>query len=258
MAHVQLISSDGEKVGRLLAELRQAGHRAAGGKLDEPLRRALLDSPPQAIVIDLDRAPATGRDLGLFFRVQAPTRRCLLVYLDGKPADVQAVQTLLPDACFTPSDELTAALEASLRNPPANPVVPESVFAGYRGRPLSAKLGLKAGMSVALLDAPKGFERVLEPLPDGLVFSRAMRGTPDVSLWFATGREEFEAGLAERLQFAGDGKLWIAWPKRSSGIASDLTQAVVRQAGLDAGWVDFKICSVDDTWSALCFTRRKE
>ena len=258
MAHVQLISSDREKVERLLAELHDAGHRAAGGKMSESLRRGLLDLPPQAIINDLDRAPATGRDLGLFFRVQAATRRCLLVYLDGKPADVQAVQTLLPDACFTAADELTAALEAGLRNPPATPIVPESVFAGYRGRPLSAKLGLKAGMSVALLDAPGGIEEKLAPLPAGLALSHSMEGTPDVTLWFTNGSAELEAGLSEHLQFAGDGKLWIAWPKRSSGVECDLTQASVRQAGLGAGWVDFKICSIDDTWSALCFTRRKE
>jgi len=258
MVRVQIISSDSEKREDLTAALEGAGYEVAASSMSEKLRHQLLAAPPGAIVIDLERAPATGRDLGLYLRVQSATRRCTLLFLDGKPEKVAEIQALLPDACYSTGGTLVEDLERGLQNQPARPVVPASVFAGYSGRPLPDKLGLKPGMSVNLIDAPDEFEALLMPLPENLQLSYDGCTAPDLTLWFTTSLEALTADLPIRLQQARPGNIWIFWPKRSSGVDSDLTQAAVRKAGLEANWVDFKVCAVDQTWTALCFSARKE
>lgn len=129
--------------------------------------------------------------------------------------------------------------------------------AGYSGTPLPRKLGIRPGARVVLIDAPAGARALLEPLPDGArVLSRLGRDV-DVILLFA----DRLAALRRRLPAAqralrSDGGLWIAWPKRSSGVASDLGDAVVREVGLATGLVDNKVCAIDETWSALRFVVR--
>jgi hypothetical protein len=225
--------------------------------MDEDLRKQLIAKPPDAIVIDLDRAPATGRDLGLFFRVKKATRQCLLIYVDGKAEKVEAIRALLPDAVFTSSDKLISDLSQALAHPPSDPIVPDSVFAGYKGRPLSGKLGFQPGMRVALIDAPEDIIPKLEPLPQELSIQTQLVGEPEITLWFVHTEQVLLKQLKGMLAAIPEGKLWIAWPKRGSKIKSDLSQTVVRKHGLDAGWVDFKICSLDEIWTGLCFTARK-
>jgi hypothetical protein len=120
----------------------------------------------------------------------------------------------------------------------------------YSGTPLPAKLGLKDDSRVALLGAPHGFARRLGVEPKA-------RGEIDVALLFVTRRRELErafARLARRLAPAGG--LWVAWPKKSSGVASELSFDGVQRVGLDAGLVDNKSCSIDETWQALRFVIR--
>jgi len=90
-----------------------------------------------------------------------------------------------------------------------------------------------------------------------VTLSKQARGRPDVTLWFTKSRKELQRGIERMGAFADKGGLWIVWPKKSSGLASDLSQAVVREVGLAAGLVDFKICADDETWSGLRFTPRK-
>ncbi|MEE8385925.1 MAG: hypothetical protein V3S01_08410, partial [Dehalococcoidia bacterium] len=132
--------------------------------------------------------------------------------------------------------------------------VPDSVFDAYAETPLPKKLGIKAHMAVALVNAPEDFESRLGELPAGAVLRRNLRGKPDLTLWFATSRKELEGKLPRMFRYGPNAGLWIAWPKKASSVSSDLSQSVVRRAGLDAGLMDFKICKVDDTWSALRFT----
>jgi hypothetical protein len=257
MAVIQVITSDKDKAKDLQQLLEKAKHSAEVGPMTEPLRKRLLQSPPDAIVIDLERAPATGRDLGLFLRTKIATRHSILVYLDGKAEKVTAIRELLPDAIYTNIEAIVHDLASGLANPPTEPHVPDSVFAGYAGRPLAAKLGIKEGMLIALVNAPDSIESKLEPLPDQVVLQHGLADPPHVALWFARQRSDLETRLQMILDQVHDSKLWILWPKASSGVQSDLTQAVVRRYGLDAGWVDFKVCSFDQTWSGLCFTARK-
>ena len=131
--------------------------------------------------------------------------------------------------------------------------------AGYSGTPLPRKLGIKPGHRVLLDGAPTGFEdELLTPLPDDVVVQRRAGRTPyDVIVAFrpdaATYLRHLERDIA-RTTTAGS--LWIAWPKRASGVATDLTDEVVRREALAAGVVDVKVCAIDATWSGLKLVRR--
>ncbi|MGQ0629014.1 MAG: DUF3052 domain-containing protein [Phycisphaerales bacterium] len=131
--------------------------------------------------------------------------------------------------------------------------------AGYSGTPLARKLGIKEGHQVYLIGAPPGFEDTLEGMPPGVSVRRTAKitGKVDVVVAFfgraAVFRDEF-ARLKGVLQPAGG--LWIAWPKKASGVATDLTEDVVRGFGLEGGLVDNKVCAIDQTWSGLRFVFR--
>ena len=129
--------------------------------------------------------------------------------------------------------------------------------AGYSGTPLPKKLGIREKYAVALVDAPARFERKLEPLPEG---AEVVNDTSEarVAVLFTASQAELARDfrpLAKALPEKS--ALWIAWPKKASGIKTDLSENVVREFGLDAGWVDYKVCAIDETWSGLCFARRK-
>jgi len=131
------------------------------------------------------------------------------------------------------------------------------VTAGYSGTPLPAKLGVKPGSRVLLDRAPDGL--ALELLPGGVVLHRRPAGDEpyDVVLLFAADAARLRARwapLAARLSPAG--RLWVCWPKKSSGVPTDLTENDVRGFGLDAGLVDVKVAAIDTTWSGLAFVRR--
>ena len=129
--------------------------------------------------------------------------------------------------------------------------------AGYSGTPLPKKLGIRQNYSVVLLNAPVRFERKLEPLPEGAEFVTDAKRA-NVAVLFAASQAELTRDFRPVAKALPEKTaLWIAWPKRASGIATDLKESVVREFGLDAGWVDYKVCAIDGTWSGLCFARRK-
>ena len=131
--------------------------------------------------------------------------------------------------------------------------------AGYSGTPLAQKLGIKAGHSVALLKAPAGFETTLVGLPDGVTIRTAARGTNDVLVSFHTRRADLEKRLRLLVDAMDvDGGLWIAWPKKASGVPTDITEDTVRAVALPIGLVDNKVCAIDDTWSGLRVVWRRE
>jgi hypothetical protein len=134
--------------------------------------------------------------------------------------------------------------------------------AGYSGTPLARKLGIEPGSSVALVGAPDGFEQLLAPVPDGARLSRRLprKGSrADVAVVFATAAADLERrfdAVAAALTPAGG--LWVAWPKRSSGVPTDLDENTIRDIGLVHGMVDNKVCAVTDVWSGLRFVLRRK
>jgi hypothetical protein len=134
-------------------------------------------------------------------------------------------------------------------------------MAGYSGTPLWQKLGIKPGNTVLLIDAPAGFEQALEGLPDDAVIDRSTRAKSpaDVLVVFVTSR----AALTRRFpackpRMKPDSGLWFAWPKKASGVKTDMTEDIIRDVALAAGLVDNKVCAIDETWSGLRLVIRRE
>ena len=254
---VRLVCCKDDRAREIGAELEAAGFAVDAGAIDGPALRALGQAPPDAVVIDLGRLSAQGRDVGVMLRTTARSRHTPLVFVDGAEAKVARTREVLPDAVYTSRDDVAMSVRRAIAEPPKDPVVPNSNFAGYSGTPLPKKLGIKAGSMVALVDAPKDFEVTLGELPAGTEVVRRAEPGADVTLWFLRSIDDLHDGIDRMGEIAGDGRLWICWPKKTSGVVTDITQNEVRATGLATGLVDFKICAIDATWSGLCFTRRK-
>lgn len=134
-------------------------------------------------------------------------------------------------------------------------------MAGYSGTPLPQKLGIKPGHRVAAVDAPKDFRGALGKLPDDVTFTDKLGKSPsNVIVWFVTKQSILTrrfTSLAKHLDPSGG--LWVAWPKKTSGVATDVNENTIRAVALAAGLVDNKVCAIDDTWSGLrCVIRLKD
>jgi hypothetical protein len=127
----------------------------------------------------------------------------------------------------------------------------------YAHRPLTAKLGIKAGMRVGVFGAPTGFVDGLTEVPPKVVFTARPAVDCDVYVCFVESQRQLAARLGTLPSLIRDKPAWLAWPKKASGRATDLDGNIVREAGLAAGLVDYKVCSFDATWSGLAFKRRK-
>jgi hypothetical protein len=130
--------------------------------------------------------------------------------------------------------------------------------AGYSATPLPKKLGIREKCAVVLVNPPERFERKLEPLPSGAEMV-ADANKANVAVIFAASQAELARDFRSLAKALPEKTaLWIAWPKQASGIATDLKENAVREFGLDAGWVDYKVCAIDETWSGLGFARCKK
>ena len=133
--------------------------------------------------------------------------------------------------------------------------------AGYSGTPLPTKLGIREVHRVAILSAPREFAGTLGPLPVGVTVRNALGGGApfDVVVAFFTKRSDLERRLASiRARLTQSGGFWVAWPKRASGVPTDMTEDVIRAIALPTGLVDNKVCAIDAVWSGLRLVIRKE
>lgn len=137
-------------------------------------------------------------------------------------------------------------------------------MAGYSTAPLPRKLGIKPGHRIALLHAPDNFAETLDELPAGVRQTDALDagrtdGPFDVIVWFGTQRTGLQDVVRDaRPVLRSDGGLWIAWPKRASGIPTEVNDNVVRELALPTGLVDNKVCAIDETWTGLRLVVRRE
>ena len=130
--------------------------------------------------------------------------------------------------------------------------------AGYSGTPLLQKLGVREGSRMAVIRPPQGFVHSLPSLPIGATLSQRGASEADVIVWFIKSSRELEhIGSAIERMPPSSGMLWVAWPKKASGVVTDLTEDVIRGVALEAGLVDTKVCAIDETWSGLRLSRRK-
>ena len=129
---------------------------------------------------------------------------------------------------------------------------PAPAPAGYSGTPLPKKLGIKDSHVVAVIEAPRGFATTLGALPAGVRLVTDAGAARDVVIAFVTRRAALAGGLAAWTRAIHPaGALWIAWPKKASGVATDITEDTIREVALPTGLVDNKVCAIDETWSGL-------
>src|SRR5262252_683166 len=130
---------------------------------------------------------------------------------------------------------------------------------GYSGTPLTQKLGIKPGMIVVAIGPPDNYRKLLNPIPSGVNFASRPVGNSKFIHLFVMRRSELLKQLSIlRGKIAEDAMVWVSWPKKSSGVASDVTEDVIRAVALPLGFVDIKVCAVDEIWSGLKLMIRKE
>jgi CheY-like chemotaxis protein len=246
------------------APLRAERIEALGYAVDwlaqiEPRLSRIRSKPPMLVVIDLDRLPSHGREAGMALRSYKDTRDIPILFVGGAPEKVERVRASLPDAQYCSWDEIAGMIPGLLTNPPSEVQRAASAMDAYSGAPLAKKLGVKAGMNVLLVDAPEGFPEQFSGWPEGVRWVKASEEfSGGLVLWFVLSRLELMARWNQVVRQVGRDGIWLVWPKKSSRVKSDLTQQAVREIGLGAGLVDFKVCAVDETWSGLKFTRKKK
>ena len=132
-------------------------------------------------------------------------------------------------------------------------------MAGYSGTPLPQKLGIKPGMTIVTINAPANYRRSLGTIPGSLTVSDRLKPNSNFVHAFIKKRSELEKKLSTlRDKIVDTGTVWVSWPKKSSGVPTDVTEDVVRAVALPLGFVDVKVCAVDKTWSGLKLMVRKE
>lgn len=130
--------------------------------------------------------------------------------------------------------------------------------AGYSGKPLAAKLGIKPGARAYVMEPPADYMELLDPLPEGVRWKKTARGPIDFVHLFVKERSVLERRfpVAAR-QVAEGGMIWVSWPKKASKIPTDVTEDVLREVVLPTGWVDVKVAAIDEVWSGLKFLKRR-
>ncbi len=257
--NIHLVHWNNDEAGSRITLLRNAGHTV---KHELPMTPSLLrrmkKDPPDIFIIDLSRLPSQGRDVALVLRETKATRFIPIVFAEGEEEKIARTRALLPDATYTTWNRMRSALKRAMARQPATPIIPQSRLAGYSGTPLPKKLGIKEGYTIVLINSPEHFAATLRDLPAGVHLVKENRSNRDLTIWFVTSRKELERRIPGMPKSIYDGHLWIAWPKKTSGVVTDMSEQLVREAGLAHGLVDFKICAIDATWSGLLFTKRKK
>jgi CheY-like chemotaxis protein len=213
---------------------------------------------PDAVVLDLDRLPSHGREVATMLRDSKSTRHLPLVFVGGASDKVERIRGELPDAVFTAWDGVGDAVRAAIAHPVANPVKARSHADKSAATPLLQKLGIKAGMQVAVLGGFDGFEELIGDLPEGAALVKKFGAETRLGLYVVRSERE----LADAYEHA-DGRLpegasfWVIYPKRRKGARTSFNENDVRELGLASGFVDYKVCSVSAEWSGLKFARRK-
>lgn len=237
----------------LIAALREAGHKV---DYKEKLAdvRELRDKPPEAIVIDLSRVPSHGRELAVFVRRSKQLRHVPIIFVDGDPEKVEGVHRLIPDASYTPASRLKSTLRSALAHPPENPLKPLQMMERWASRSTAQKLGIAKNARVAVIDPPPDYARAIGDLPEGATYEEESAGGCQPTLWFVHGPAEFQSGLPRMRRLAERSRLWILWRKsKRDGLDGNL----IRKGAIEVGLVDYKVCSVNETWSGMVFAIKK-
>jgi hypothetical protein len=207
------------------------------------LIKSIRRNQPDAVVIDLTRLPSHGREAAMAIRRTKYSRYIPIVFVDGEPDKVEAVRRHLPDATFASRKQLCTRINAALANPVANPVAPPGAMERYGSRTKAQKLGIKQGLTVAVIDPPRGYETVLGDLPEGVELIENPVSVHPVTLWFVRDSDAYLSALGRMRAIAAKTKLWVVRPK---GPGSRLNEKFLREGANEVGLVDYKICAIDE------------
>jgi hypothetical protein len=258
MPRVRLLHWNAQEAAAHIEILRRARHRV---DYEEQFRPGLMKdwrkSPPEAFVIDLSRLPSQGREIAISLRQSPSTRLIPIVFCGGRDAKVEELRKALPDAAYCTLPTLSLTLQTALRDPPTNPVKPPPMMERYQGRTAAQKLGIAASSTLRLIDPPASALKSLGELPPDVQVFEDGAEPAAVTLCFLHQSHSVRPVLSAVRHLAATGKLWILWRKGGSAARGDLTENLLRATAIDLGLVDYKICSVDPTWSAMLFARKK-
>jgi hypothetical protein len=212
--------------------------------------RGIRQDSPHAILIDLTRLPSYGKAMGVLLRERKSLSAIPLVFVEGDPDKAAQVRAVLPDAVYTTWDNVPSAIRRAIRQAPRESTPPRDP-----GTPLTAKLGIGTESRVALLHHPKGFEL---PGVTNRKTTRRQVGDADVVMVFYRSSAALDRELPDLAGMMRKGRrVWVLWPKKASAMESDLTMARIRQMASAYGLVDYKVCAVDETWSAMTLGKRR-
>jgi len=215
--------------------------------------------PPNIFVIDLSRLPSHGREVAVGLRSYKSTKQIPLIFVDGAKEKVEKVKQVLPDSIYCSWKNLKAGIKKAESIDVEKLIPKKNIMQAYWNTPIFQKLGIKENSTVGLIDPPKKIKEILGELPQGVKLVKNPKKQSELFLLFALFMGGLESNFEEmNRQLSEKGSVWILWPKKTSGIESDLSQNEVRNYGLARGFVDYKVCSFDETWSGLKFCRRKK
>ena len=253
MPRVRLFHWRAEEAQTLVAALRAGGYTVdyPSDRADGSFRKLREGPLPAAIVIDLTRLPSHGRHVAAEIRATKSIRHIPIVFVDGDP-EKSSVSGRIFRMLYTSRSRLVSALKRV--KPLADPVAPPRMM-DRTDRTTAEKLGIKAGGRVALIDPPADYLRVLGKLPKDASVEEEPEETLPLTLWFVRDPDGYAAALPDMRRRATKTRIWVIYPKGRP--ASGLTQGFIREAALSVGLVDYKVCSVNDVWTGLLFTRKK-
>lgn len=258
MARVRLFHWNAAEAQTTLERLREGGHQVEyEERLLPGLLTSLRRSSPDAVVIDLSRLPSQGREIAVAIRGSKSTRHLPIIFAGGSPEKLRLIREQLPDANYCQPANACAALRAALKNVPTSPIVPVQMMDRFAARSVCQKLGIAEQKTVYLIDPPRGYEQILAPLPERVQFTEAEPATAAVTLWFVREPYALESSLHKYRSWAASTKFWIVWPKQKRGSKGGFTETLIREKAIAVGLVDYKVCSVDQIWSAMLFARTK-
>jgi CheY-like chemotaxis protein len=256
---VRLVHWNAKEAASYLELLRIAGHNVEYQHEFHPgMMRLWRESPPDAFVIDLSRLPSQGREIAIALR-QSPVMRCIpIVFCEGGEEKVSRIRAELPDAVYCRAESLCFALKRAIANPPKDPAKPTRMMDRYASKTVAQKLGIKESSTVALIDPPPDYRKVLGDMPANVEFLEDHGPVASVTLCFIREVDSLQRTLSAVRGLATATKLWIVWRKKASQAGSTVTERLVREHALELGLIDYKICSVSDVWSAMLFAKKEK
>jgi CheY-like chemotaxis protein len=248
MSRVRLVHWNADECPEKAELLQSAGHEVVHGGEYRDWRH----DPVDAVVIDLSRLPSHGREVAAGLRGAKATRHIPIVFVEGAPEKVDKIRQLLPDAVYTTWPKVQGALKKL--KPVTSPVVPQQMMDRYASRTTAQKLGVKERSTVTVIDPPRDYAKVLGDLPAHTEINEDPDVLSPVTVCFVRDPEALPEILELGRKIAGKTRFWICWQK---GKKTGFNDIPIRNAAVALGLVDYKVCSLDPTWSGLVFAMKK-